>query len=181
VTGTGLGLVIVRSLVDLHGGDLHVTSVPGEGTTITFTLPVVSGEELPAIHAPAASAGGRVLVVDDEPDIAQLFARYLERAGYRVQLAASATEALRLARAEQPDLIILDLVLPKTDGFTALEWLKLDPSTAAIPVLLLSILEDDGRGRLLGAVDYLTKPVQEPTLLAHVATALAGAQPSPAR
>jgi PAS domain S-box-containing protein len=179
--GTGLGLVIVRSLVDLHGGELRVTSAPGEGTTITFTLPVIAGEELPAFHAPRVSAGGRVLVVDDEPDIAQLFARYLDRAGYRVQLAASATEALRLARAEQPDLIILDLLLPQTDGFTALEWLKLDPSTAAIPVLLLSILEDDGRGRLLGAVDYLTKPVQEPTLLAHVARALTAERSSPTR
>ena len=175
VAGTGLGLVIARSLVELHGGTLQVMSVPGHGTTFTFTLPVTHTVASPAAAATRRRSGGCVLVVDDEDDIAQLIGRYLERASYRVLLALSAPEALRLAQAEQPDLIILDLVMPDTDGFTVLEWLKHDASTAAIPVLLLSILEDSGRGRLLGAVDYLTKPVQEQTLLAHVAAVLAEA------
>jgi PAS domain S-box-containing protein len=176
--GTGLGLVIVRSLVELHGGELHVTSALGRGTTFTFTLPVATGAESPPAPSARPPTDGCVLVVDDEDDIAQLVGRYLERAGYRAVLALSAQEALRRAQTEQPDLIILDLCMPEPDGFAALEWLKHDRLTAAIPVLLLSILEDSGRGRLLGAADHLTKPVQEQTLLAHVAALLAGQGPA---
>ncbi|HEY8742924.1 MAG TPA: response regulator, partial [Chloroflexota bacterium] len=123
--------------------------------------------------APAESpAEGRILVVDDEQDIARLLQRYLERAGYEVLLASDATAGLRLARSEQPDLITLDVLMAGADGFTALEWLKADAATATIPVMLISILENSGRGKLLGAVDYLTKPISEPVLLDHVAAVL---------
>jgi CheY-like chemotaxis protein len=111
-------------------------------------------------------------VVDDEQDIARLLQRYLERAGYEVLLASDATAGLRLARSEQPDLITLDVLMAGADGFTALEWLKADAATATIPVMLISILENSGRGKLLGAVDYLTKPISEPVLLDHVAAVL---------
>lgn len=176
--GTGLGLVITRSLVEMHGGVMSVTSQPGQGATFSVTLPSYQQRKAPPMPAPRRAVaagtpyGGRVLVVDDEPDIAQLLQRFLERAGYQVLVAHRAAEALQLARADQPDLITLDLAMPDDDGFTILEWLKSDPATAAIPVMLISILEDSGRGKRLGAVDYLTKPVQEQTLRAHVAAAL---------
>jgi CheY-like chemotaxis protein len=109
-----------------------------------------------------------VLVVDDEPDIAALIARYLRRSGYTVQVAHNGPDALRVARATRPALITLDVMLPGADGFTVLEWLKHDPQTAAIPVMMLSIVPDTGRGALLGALDYLTKPVDEPALIERV-------------
>jgi DNA-binding response OmpR family regulator len=117
------------------------------------------------------------LIVDDEPDIAKLIRRYLERAGYQTLLAHTGTDALRLAQTEQPDLITLDIVLPDTNGFTVLEWLKSDSQTQAIPVILLSILGDEEEGKLLGAVDYLAKPVNERVLLQHVGRILEKDQP----
>jgi PAS domain S-box-containing protein len=173
--GTGLGLTITRSLVELHGGQILVRSTPGHGSTFSVRLPRTAEP----LTAPAPErkperpvAGSRVLVVDDEPAIAQLIRRYLERGGYEVQVAHSGSEAWRLVRQQQPDLITLDINLPDVDGFTVLEWLKNDPAMAAIPVVFLSIDSDEGRSIRLGAIDYLTKPVREDLLLSRVARAL---------
>ncbi|GAC1347334.1 MAG: hypothetical protein NVSMB27_12520 [Ktedonobacteraceae bacterium] len=168
VGGTGLGLSITRSLVQMHGGEITVLSAPGQGSTFSFTLPTV--QKTAALDAPAliTRPGGSILVVDDEPDIAHLIQRYLERAGYQVHLAHNASDALKMAQTQHPDLITLDIMLPDTDGFTVLEWLKSDQATATIPVVLLSIVDDGGRGKLLGAVDYLRKPISEEALLERV-------------
>jgi DNA-binding response OmpR family regulator len=121
--------------------------------------------------------GMRILVVDDEPDIAGLIRRYLERGGYQVLVAHDARTALEMARRERPDLMTLDVNLPDSDGFTLLEWLKGDPATAPIPVIMLSVLEDTGRGLLMGAVDYLHKPIDESTLLSHVGSIVRSPEP----
>lgn len=176
IPGTGLGLAITRSLIELHGGAVWVESELGKGSTFSFTLPIAPIALEQETTAPAP-AGKRILIVDDEPDIAKLIRHYLERAGYQTLLAHNGADALRLAQSEHPDLITLDIVLPDTNGFAILESLKRDPQTQNIPVLLLSILGDEREGKLLGAVDYLAKPVNERVLLQHVERALANDQP----
>jgi signal transduction histidine kinase/DNA-binding response OmpR family regulator len=195
VGGTGLGLTITKSLIALHGGQITVASTPGAGSKFSFTLPVApmpaiddrrttideTGDASSIVHRPSSivgtdvdGAGKKLLVVDDEPDIANLIRRYFEKAGYGVEIAHTANEAYRFARELQPDLITLDISLPDTDGFTVLEWLKNDPSTAQIPVVVLSVIDDTARGKLLGAVDYLRKPIQEDALVERVGAILQG-------
>ncbi len=162
--GTGLGLPITASLVQMHGGQIWVESELGEGSTFTFTLPLaVTWASTSTLPVP--SHGAPVLVVEDETDIANLIRIHLEREGYSVQIAGRGDEALRLAREIQPGLITLDIRLPDMDGFAVLERLKRDPQTTDIPVIVVSIVPDREKGLQLGAVDYLGKPINEEQLL----------------
>ena len=102
-----------------------------------------------------------LLVVDDEPEIAELLRYHLARAGHRVSTAANGWEALAVARDDRPELILLDLMLPDLDGFGVCEILRRDSSTATIPVIIVSAWSSgDSRnlGLELGALDYVTKP-----------------------
>ena len=133
--GTGLGLVITRSLVEMQGGEVHVESSPGVGSVFSFTLPI-SPQALDrdlwkerSTRPIRSLAGKRILVVDDEPDIAELLRLCLERSGYDVLTALNAQEAVDVAMSERPDLITLDVLLPDQDGFAVLERLKGDAVT----------------------------------------------------
>jgi CheY-like chemotaxis protein len=104
---------------------------------------------------------GRVLVVDDEPDVLLLCRLNLQQLGHEVLEASEGTSALKLARERRPDVIVLDLILPGMTGYEVLETLKRDPETSNIPVLVLtakSLRADRERSRGLGAAAFLTKP-----------------------
>jgi signal transduction histidine kinase/CheY-like chemotaxis protein len=176
--GTGLGLTISRRFAHLLGGDITLVSRAGQGSTFTIRLPLEQAptsapatdpQAEPERRAPAAEPDARtVLVIDDDPHARDLLARALGAEGFRVLTAAGAAEGLRLARAHRPDIVTLDVLMPGTDGWTVLHALKEDPETAAIPVVMVSMVEDEHLGSALGAADYLTKPFDRERLVAAV-------------
>jgi signal transduction histidine kinase/CheY-like chemotaxis protein len=187
-SGTGLGLAIVKSLVEMMHGHIWLESELDKGTTFSFTLPVtvepraVEAENQapiptaqptqPLVLPPQHNAHHRVLVVEDDPAIAQLISHHLQAGGYQVATVGRAEEALQAARRERPDLITLDIYLPGTDGFELLQTLKSDDVTADIPVVIVSVLADKKQGLRLGAVDYITKPIDDRLLMETVTRVL---------
>lgn len=122
-----------------------------------------------------ATAPPRVLVIDDEDAVSSLFARILSGEGYSVQTASSFDAARELLDRHPPDTILLDIVLPGTDGFTICKWLKDNAATRLIPVILVTALADRHsriNGRRVGADDFLTKPVDSQELIARVAASV---------
>ncbi len=123
----------------------------------------------------------KVLIVDDETHIIKIIAYKLRGAGYDVASAADGVEALELVRADRPDLILLDVMMPRMDGFQALEALKGDPATRDIPVFLLTVKSrevDRQRGWQLGCDDYITKPFSPHKLLERIEQALKRGSPA---
>jgi len=121
------------------------------------------------------SALRKVLVVDDDPDVSRLVKMQLERSGYRVFTLGRGGSVVAWVTRKRPDLILLDLILPDMEGIAGLDVLrelKETPATADIPVIVLTITQDDGTAWTLGAVDYLTKPVDTEVLLSSVEQAL---------
>lgn len=183
--GTGLGLTLTKRFCEMLGGNIDVRSEPGVGSTFSIDLPA----SIPKQYTHASSgikplANTRtpydaeqrrtmqqganterrgtvssILVIDDDPAIADLASRYFNKQGIKVHIATSGSEGLRLAREVKPQFITLDVMMPGMDGWSVLRELKADPELHEIPVSMLTMIDEQELGTALGAENYLLKPV----------------------
>lgn len=162
VDGTGLGLIIVKHIIEQHGGHIWVESAKGKGTSVHFTLPMVDRQTT-------------VLIAEDEASVREVEHRVLTNNGIATLLSSSGQEAIEMAQAHRPDLILLDLMMPGLSGQEVLHILKFNPATQHIPVLVVSARsgwQTIEESYSLGAVDFLTKPFEYHELLSRVRRAL---------
>jgi signal transduction histidine kinase/DNA-binding response OmpR family regulator len=179
--GTGLGLTLSRRFCQLMGGDITVASAIGVGSTFTVRLPARVADASAGSAPPAAELGGSIqlplvpistnrgstgtiLVIDDDPTVRELLPRWLASTGLQVETASNGEDGLRRAREVHPDLITLDVMMPGISGWEVLTTLKASPDLADIPVIMLTIADDRNTGFLLGASDYMTKPIDSERL-----------------
>jgi len=168
--GTGLGLAISRRFCRMMGGDITVESEVGKGSTFTVRLPARVADPRDQVKQLAVaisdSDAGSVLVIDDDLRVHDMLQRSLAKEGLRVLMARSGEEGLQMARQFHPDAITLDVMMPGMDGWAVLAELKSDPDLADIPVVMLTMVDDQNMGYSLGANDYLTKPIDRDRLAA---------------
>lgn len=159
--GTGLGLAISREIIRLHRGEIRVESKPGLGSRFIFALP--------------RALAPQILLVDDDPDLVEMYKDFLEPQQYRVITAGNGEEAVRIAEKETPDLLILDIVMPRMNGYEVIGRLKESSRTCRIPIIILTGygLDQHRLDNLSSrAVPALQKPVSMKEFLKAVSTVL---------
>ncbi|MGG5810150.1 ATP-binding protein [Falsiroseomonas sp. CW058] len=169
--GTGLGLSITKAFSAMLGGEITVRSEPGQGSAFTLRIPADlrtarAEEDEPAAQIGEAAAAehdgpaGLVLVVDDDAATRDLLSRFLRREGFAVRCASDGARGLEMARELKPAAILLDVMMPRMDGWAVLSALKADPDLAETPVVMVTVVQERGLAFSLGAADYLNKPVR---------------------
>jgi PAS domain S-box-containing protein len=169
--GTGLGLAITKAFTTMLGGQIAVESREGQGSRFTVRLPADIRAARAEPDAEAALLGeslgaeqdgkaGLVLVIDDDAATRDLLSRFLRREGFAVRCAPDGAEGLAMARQLRPSAILLDVMMPRMDGWAVLSALKADPALAETPVVMITVVQERGLAFSLGAADYLNKPVR---------------------
>ncbi len=177
--GTGLGLFITQTFCKMLKGDISVTSEANKGTTFTIILPDIRAPEPEIITEEKTQIKpGNLLIIDDDAHIYNFIKESLVQTGYELQHATNSEEGLALARQYLPQVIILDVIMPGTDGWAMLGILKSDPELRQIPVIMLTVLADKDTGYALGATEFLIKPVQANLLIETLERYLSLDQPA---
>jgi PAS domain S-box-containing protein len=173
--GTGLGLALVSRLTALHGGGVTIASEPGKGSRFTVSLPwqqfALPVEPAADLNEPSGETGQRrqlrqVFLVEDSPASVDQIRRYLGELDIVTTTVDQGDDVVRQALELHPDLIILDLLLSGVSGWDILTALKAHPQAQHIPVLVVSVVEEQARGQMLGATGYLVKPFARQDLYA---------------
>jgi signal transduction histidine kinase len=174
--GTGLGLALSQKLCRLMGGNIEVQSELTKGSCFTVRIPKKLKTHAPqeqsggTVAANSPDGGNTILVIDDDPAVLDLVQRMLVKEGYSPLVARDAEEGLDLARSLKPSAILLDILMPGTDGWAVLEALKADETLRNCPVILLTTHQDMAKGRTMGAAVHLIKPIDREVLLRTVAS-----------
>lgn len=174
--GLGIGLTVVRSLIEMHGGTISAASTPGEGSVFTVRLPIA---QAPPAEQPEPAKNGdvenqtsrRILIIDDNADTAQSMARLLKLSGHRVETANDGPSAIDAARAHRPDVMLLDIGLPGMDGYEVAATIRQDEcckDTVIIGVSGYGQEADRRRSREAGFNHHLVKPVDYDSLIALI-------------
>ena len=171
--GTGLGLALVKRIVELHQGKVALTSEVGVGSCFSFTLPyqtqTPSDSRAPSPApsrletASTCDASPVILLAEDNEASLNTLTSYMTAKGYQILGAKNGAEAVQLAISERPDLILMDIQMPGIDGLEATQLIRQNPDLQGVPILALTALAMEGdRDRCLaaGATDYVTKPVK---------------------
>jgi CheY-like chemotaxis protein len=179
--GTGLGLSITKTLVELMGGSLGVTSQLGEGAKFTITVPIDLRGEFAGRESDAKSIGldqdesdmqqsadHQLLIIDDDILIHDLVKRKLMSESFKIHSALDGDSGIVKAREIRPDLILLDVLMPGKDGWSVIAELKADHELNSIPIIVISTLDDDLSAKALGANSYVQKPIEKSVLLEYI-------------